>query len=80
VHDATYASHDDRENAILYGHSLFREAAELAASAAAQRLWLTHFSQTIVSPKDALPEAQAVFPAAECGYDGKRVTLRYAEA
>ena len=79
VHDATYASHDDRENAILYGHSLFREAAELAASAAAQRLWLTHFSQTIVSPKDALPEAQAVFPAAECGFDGKRVTLRYAE-
>ncbi len=79
VHDATYASADEREQAIVYGHSTFPEAAKTAASAGARRLWLTHFSQTIVSPQEALNAAQALFPAAECGFDGKRITLRYAE-
>ena len=51
----------------------------LAARAGARRLWLTHYSPMIREPEDYLPGARALFPAAECGADGKRLTLRFEE-
>ena len=33
----------------------------------------------IREPEDYLPGARALFPAAECGADGKRLTLRFEE-
>ena len=33
----------------------------------------------ITDPEEALPNAQAIFPAAECGFDGKQITLQYDE-
>ena len=51
----------------------------LAAQAGAKRLWLTHYSPMITDPEAELHQAQAAFPAAECGFDGKRITLQYEE-
>ncbi len=34
----------------------------------------------ITDPEEELAQAQALFPAAECGYDGKSITLQYEEA
>ena len=45
-----------------------------------RRLWLAHYSPRIEDPEAALPLAQAVFPAAECGFDGKSVTLPFTES
>ena len=73
IHEATYA--DEEEKATLYGHSTFVQAGQLAARAGVRRLWLCHFSQTIGEPEQALPLAQARFPAAECGFDGLCTTL-----
>ena len=73
IHEATYA--DEEEKALLYGHSTFVQAGQLAARAGVRRLWLCHFSQTIGEPEQALPLAQARFPAAECGFDGLCTTL-----
>ena len=61
----------------MYGHSTFRQAAELAAGAKAKRLWLTHFSQMMRRPEDCLSTAQELFPQAQCAYDGLSVTLRF---
>ena len=53
--------------------------AKSAADAGAQRFWLAHYSPMITDPADFLPQAQAVFPAAECGSDGKQIVLQYEE-
>ena len=77
--DATYPTGDYAEQAALYGHTTFPQAGALAARAGARRLWLTHYSPMIREPEDYLPGARALFPAAECGADGKRLTLRFEE-
>lgn len=75
--DATYAQPEQAGQAKQYGHSTFGQSAALAARAAARRLWLAHYSPMITDPEAFLPAAQAVFPAAECGFDGKQITLRF---
>ena len=60
-------------------HMLFREAAQLARDAGTKRLLLTHFSTSIESPEEFLPNAQAVFPETTCAMDGMTLTLRYPE-
>lgn len=77
IHDATYGEDAQEEEAALWGHSTFRQAAAIAAEAQAQRLWLTHFSQAMNAPDAFLGNAAAVFPATRCGYDGLRVTLGF---
>lgn len=77
--DATYPQPEYEDQAALYGHSTFGQSAALAARAGVRRLWLTHYSPMIQTPEDFLPAAQAVFPAAECGFDGKQITLRFEE-
>ena len=77
--DATYALPEQQEQAAQWGHSTFGQSAALAAKAGVKRLWLVHYSPMITDPEQQLAQAQSVFPAAECGFDGKRITLHYEE-
>lgn len=77
--EATYAEPEMAEQARQYGHSTFGQSAALAARAGARRLWLAHYSPMITDPEAALPYAQEFYPAAECGFDGKSITLQYDE-
>lgn len=77
--DATYPEDSYREQAGKYGHSTFPQDVELARRAGVRRLWLTHYSPIITDPEAALSAATAIFPAAECGFDGKQLILRYDE-
>ena len=77
IHDATYGEDEQGEEAALWGHSTFRQAAETAAEAQVVELWLTHFSQSMKDPADYLPNAQAIFPNTVCGVDGLAITLRF---
>lgn len=77
--DATYGEEEQADKAALYGHCTFSQAAGLAARTGAKRLWLTHFSQTI-DPEACLPAARGSFLAAECGYDGKSISLGFEDA
>ena len=78
--DSTYALPEQAAQAKQYGHSTFGQSAALAAKAGAKRLWLVHYSPMITDPEEELAQAQSLFPAAECGYDGKSITLQYEEA
>jgi len=61
VHDATFAE-DRADRAEATGHSTAREAAEIANSAGAKRLALTHLSTRYAGEADRLAgEARAVF-------------------
>ena len=75
-----YAEPEQEAQAKQYGHSTFGQSAALAAKAGAKRLWLVHYSPMITDPEEELAQAQSLFPAAECGYDGKSITLQYEEA
>ena len=77
--DATYALPEQQAQAAQWGHSTFGQSAALAAKAGVKRLWLVHYSPMITDPEQQLAQAQSVFPAAECGFDGKRITLHYEE-
>ena len=77
--DATYPTDDYANQAALYGHSTFPQCGALAARAGARRLWLVHYSPIIQQPEAYLGEARAAYPAAECGADGKQITLRFEE-
>ena len=79
VCDATYALPEQEAQAKQWGHSTFGQDAALAARAGAKRLWLTHYSPMFTEPEAELPHAQSIFPAAECGFDGKRILLQYEE-
>jgi len=57
------------------GHMIFADAARLAKTAGAGRLWLTHFSPALRDPQAYIDNARDQFPAAEPGYDGIRTTL-----
>ncbi len=75
--DATYANEEDLDKAKLYGHSTFAQCGELAAKAKVKRLWLTHFGGALTNPKEQLSEAQAYYPTAEAGFDGKTIQLNF---
>ena len=77
--DATYALPEQAAQAKQYGHSTFGQSAALAAKAGAKRLWLVHYSPIITDPAAELAQAQSLFPAAECGFDGKTIALQYEE-
>ena len=77
--DATYAEPEQEAQARQYGHSTFGQGAAMAARAGAKRLWLAHYSPMITDPEEYKNAAQEIFPAAECGYDGKTITLQFEE-
>ena len=75
--DATYADETDTPKARLYGHATCGEAGALAAEAGVRRLWLTHYSAAVTDPEPGLAAARALYPGAEAGFDGKRLTLTF---
>lgn len=77
--DATYPDDSYLPHARQYGHSTFPQDAALAARCSAKRLWLVHYSPIITDPEAARPAAEALFPAVECGADGKQIILQYEE-
>lgn len=77
--ESTYAEDEQAQLALERGHMNFNMASKCARDAMAKRLWLAHYSQLIKAPEEYLPLAAKNFPKAECGTDGKRITLLFDE-
>lgn len=75
--EGMYGAEEKRPLAIRNHHMLFREAAALARDAEAGRLLLTHFSTSIETPEEYLPNAREVFPLTDAATDGMILTLQY---
>ena len=58
-------------------HMTFKEAAGLAKDAGVPELWLTHFSPSLVRPKQYMDEVRNIFPNAKLGKDRKSVELAF---
>ena len=75
--EGMYAEEEKMPLAIKNHHMLFREAAEIAREAGAERLVLTHFSTSLDEPEAGLHAAEAVFPGTVAGTDGMTIRLKY---
>ena len=75
--EGMYGAEEKFPLAVKNHHMLYREAAALARDAEAGRLLLTHFSTSIDTPEEYLPNAQEIFPATDVAVDGMTITLQY---
>lgn len=58
-------------------HMTFREAAELAKKADVPEMWLTHFSPSLVKPKQYMQQVWDIFPNAKLGKDRMSVEFLF---
>lgn len=77
--EGMYAEKEKEAKARQYKHMTFCEAAGLAREAEVSRLWLTHFSPSLIRGEDYMPGVREIFPKACLGKDGKTLKLDFEE-
>lgn len=77
--EGMYGEPDKEEKAIEHKHMTFKEAAEIAAKAQPKEMWLTHFSPSLVRPKDYLETITDIYSNVKTGKDGMSVDLMFEE-
>ncbi|MCR5525855.1 MAG: ribonuclease Z [Lachnospiraceae bacterium] len=77
--EGMYGEDEKLAKAKEHKHMTFTEAAEIAKKAEVKEMWLTHFSPSLVNPKEFLGSAKKIFPGTKLGKDGKTVELDYEE-
>lgn len=77
--EGMYGEEGKEKKAREYKHMTFYEAARLAKDADVKRLWLTHYSPSLVWPEEFMGKVKSVFPRAKAGKDGKTITLDFQE-
>lgn len=77
--EGMYGEPEKAAKAVEYKHMTFKEAAELARRAKPERMWLTHFSPSLVKPEEYMDQVRSIFPEACPGKDGKTIELDFKE-
>ena len=77
--EGMYGEENKEDKARGYKHMTMQEAAGLAARANPQpkEMWFTHYSPSLLRPKDYIDEVRGIFPNAKCARDGWSVDLQY---
>ncbi|XME03017.1 ribonuclease Z [Lachnospiraceae bacterium C1.1] len=75
--EGMYGEKEKIGKAKEHKHMMFTEAADMARRAKVKELWLTHYSPSLVNPKEFIGEAQKIFARTKPGKDGKTVELKY---
>ena len=75
--EGMYGEAEMLEKAKEHRHMTFHEAAELGKEAGVAKMWLTHYSPSLLKPDPFLPEVQKIFPNIRAGKDLKTTTLRF---
>ena len=75
--EGMYGEKEKDIKAKKYKHMTFCEAATLAKKAKVKELWLTHYSPSLVRPKDFINEARSIFSNVKPGKDQKSITLEF---
>lgn len=77
--EGMYGEAGKEDKAKEYKHMTFYEAAHLAKEARVSKLWLTHYSPSLIRPKDFMNQVREIFPNTEAGEDGKSILLKFEE-
>lgn len=75
--EGMYGEPDKEAKAVEYKHMTFKEAAGIAALANPKEMWLTHYSPSLVRPKDYMDTVTEIFANAKAGKDGMSVDLAF---
>ncbi len=68
--EGMYGEEDKEAKARGYKHMTMQESARLAAQAQPRELWFTHYSPSMVNPKQYMDEILKIFPRARAAKDG----------
>ena len=77
--EGMYGEEGKEEKAKEYKHMTFYEAAHIAKEAKVKKMWLTHYSPSLVRPEEYLDKAREIFPETYTCKDGEYVLLEFAE-
>lgn len=77
--EGMYGEDDKLEKAVKNKHMTFYEAADMANKAEVKEMWLTHYSPSLVNPKEFLPKTQKIFKNTVAARDGRTTTLKFEE-
>lgn len=75
--EGMYGEPDKKEKAKEYKHMTFYEAAQMAKSANVTKLWLTHYSPSLIRPEEYKKEVQAIFAETYISKDGRSEELLF---
>lgn len=75
--EGMYGEKDKDNNAKKYKHMTFEEAGNIAKIAQPKEMWLTHYSPSLVKPKEYLKDVTDIFPNTKLGKDGKTIVLDF---
>ena len=75
--EGMYGDPEELKKAREKKHMTMYEAAELAKQADVGEMWLTHFSPSLVKPKQYLDAVRAIFPRTEMGKDRMTKILNF---
>jgi ribonuclease Z len=77
--EGMYGDDEQADKAIARKHMTFKEAALLAQKAQPEKMWLTHFSPSLVKAEPYMKEVRKIFENAEAGKDGKHMDIPFRE-
>jgi ribonuclease Z len=77
--EGMYGEPDKKAKAREKKHMTFYEAADMARRANVKEMWLTHYSPSLVNPKEYMKETREIFENTVAARDGRMVTLSYPE-
>ncbi len=75
--EGMYGEREKIEKAKEYKHMTFYEAANLAKEAQPARMWLTHYSPSLIFPENYMSSVRKIFPGAWAAADGETLELRF---
>lgn len=77
VLEGMYGDLEKKQRAIDSHHMMMQEAAQLAAAANADTLWLTHYSPANPTPEDYADDIHSIFPRTTISTDGISTVLKF---
>ncbi len=77
--EGMYGDEDKEGNARKHKHMTFTEAANIAKAAQPAQMWLTHYSPSLVRPKDFIKNATDIFKESYVGKDGKSIEIDFTD-
>ena len=77
--EGMYGEPDKKEKAKEHKHMTFYEAADIAKRAQPKKLWLTHYSPSLVRPEEFMGAVRKIFPEALAAKDGWTTDLLFEE-
>lgn len=77
--EGMYGEPGMEKKAREHRHMTMQEAAEIAKKAEPSRMWLTHFSPSLVRPDLFMDTVREIFPEAVAARDGQEITLNFEE-